>query len=72
MAKRSFTPRRPIRRAIGWFGIALALPFFVWLPAGFVPGVPNLIEVFGITGLRTPAAVTIAGLLLAAFGFHEA
>jgi hypothetical protein len=59
-------------RAIGWLGIVLALPFFVWLPAGFVPGVPNLIEVFGISGLRTPAAITIAGLLMAAFGFHEA
>jgi hypothetical protein len=72
LAKRSFTPRRRMRRTIGWIGIVLAAPFFIWLPAGFIPGVPNIIEVFGIAGLRTPAAVTITGLLLAAFGFHEA
>lgn len=50
----------------------MALPFFVWLPASLIPGVPHMIEVFGIAGLRTPAGVTIAGLLLAAFGFYEA
>lgn len=50
----------------------MALPFFIWLVAGFIPGIPTLIDVFGMTGLRAPAAVTIAGLLLAAFGFHEA
>ena len=72
LAQRSFTPRRRIRRAVGWFGIAVALPFFLWLPAGFVPGIPDMVEVFGVAGLRTPAAITIVGLLLAAFGFHEA
>jgi len=72
LAKRSFTPRRRIRRTVGWVGVAMALPFFIWLPAGFIPGIPDLIETFGVTGLRTPAAVAITGLLLAAFGFHEA
>ena len=71
LADKSFTPKRRVRRVIGWTGIVMALPFFVWLLAGFVPGVPNIIEVFGVSGLRTPAAVTIAGLLLAAFGFHD-
>lgn len=72
IAKRSFTPGRRIRRKLGWIGVAMALPFFIWLPAGFIPGVPHLIDTFGVTGLRAPAAVTITGLLLAAFGFHEA
>jgi hypothetical protein len=30
-----------------------------------------MIDVFGVVGLRFPAAVTISGLLLAAIGFHE-
>lgn len=49
----------------------MALPFFVWLAVGLVPAVPDLVEVFGIQGLRTPAAITITGLLLGAVGFHE-
>jgi hypothetical protein len=30
-----------------------------------------MIDVFGVVGLRIPAAFTIAGLLLAAIGFHQ-
>lgn len=30
-----------------------------------------MIDVFGTAGMRTPAAFTIAGLLLAAIGFFE-
>lgn len=64
--------RRPsVRRAVGLIGALIALPFFVWLPLGLVPGIPDMIDVFGIKGLRTPAAITISGLLLGAFGFHE-
>jgi hypothetical protein len=59
------------RRYIGFLGIAMALPFFVWLPLGFVESVPSMLEVFGMVGLRIPASITIGGLLLAAIGFHE-
>ena len=61
----------PIRRMIGWLGVVLATPFFIWLPLGLVPGIPNMMDIFGISGLRTPAAITIAGLLLGAIGFFE-
>ncbi len=59
-------------RTIGYVGILLALPFFVWLPLGFLEAVPSMVDVFGIPGLRVPASLTVAGLLLAAIGFWEA
>jgi hypothetical protein len=43
----------------------------VWLPLGFLEAVPSMLEIFGMLGLRTPASITIGGLLLAAIGFHE-
>jgi hypothetical protein len=55
----------------GFFGVAIALPFFLWVPLGFLGLTPSMIDVFGVVGLRFPAAVTIAGLLLAAIGFHR-
>jgi hypothetical protein len=69
-------PARPkkftrARRYIGFLGIAMAFPFFVWLPLGFLEAVPSMLEIFGMLGLRTPASITIGGLLLAAIGFHE-
>jgi hypothetical protein len=30
-----------------------------------------MVDVFGIVGVRIPAAITIAGLLLASVGFHR-
>lgn len=59
------------RRYLGFLGVAMAIPFFVWLPLGFLESVPSMAEVFGIAGLRIPASFTIGGLLLAAIGFHE-
>ena len=56
---------------LGFLGVAMAAPFFVWLPLGFLESVPSMVEVFGIVGLRIPASITIGGLLLAAIGFHE-
>jgi len=55
----------------GWIGVIIATPFFLWVPLGFTGLVPSMIDVFGVVGLRIPAAVTIAGLLLAAVGFHR-
>jgi hypothetical protein len=58
-------------RVAGWVGVAIATPFFLWVPLGFTGLIPSMIDVFGVVGLRIPAAVTIAGLLLAAVGFHR-
>jgi hypothetical protein len=55
----------------GWVGVVIATPFFLWVPLGLIGLAPSMIDVFGIVGLRTPAAVTIAGLMLAAVGFHQ-
>ena len=63
--------RKPALRAVGWIGVLVAMPFFVWAPLGFVSLVPSMIDVFGIVGLRIPAGITIAGLLIAAVGFYE-
>jgi len=60
-----------VRRFVGVIGIAVAAGFLLWVPAGLVPGIPGLIEVFGIEGLRTPASFPVGGLMLAAIGFFE-
>ena len=58
-------------RVAGWVGVVIATPFFLWVPIGLTGLVPSMVDVFGIVGIRIPAAVTIAGLLLAAVGFHR-
>lgn len=60
------------RRWLGYLGLALALPWGVWLLAGWLGLVPSLVAVFGIDGLKEPAACAIAGLLMAAVGFSQA
>jgi len=61
----------PLLRVIGCLGLLISAPFFVWVPLGLIGLTPSMIDVFGIVGLRFPAAVTIGGLLLAAIGFHQ-
>ncbi|MGI9315968.1 MAG: hypothetical protein ACR2QW_01440 [bacterium] len=63
--------KRAMLRAFGWSGVLVATPFFIWVPAAWVGLVPSMIDTFGVVGLRTPASITIAGLLLAAIGFHK-
>lgn len=58
-------------RILGIVGVLIAMPFFVWLPLGLLPAVPSMIDVFGIPGLRIPASLTVAGLLIAAIGFWD-
>jgi hypothetical protein len=58
-------------RMAGWFGVIIATPFFLWVPLGFTGLVPSMVDVFGIVGVRIPAAITIAGLLIASVGFHR-
>lgn len=60
-----------LRRAVGIFGISVAAGLLLWVPAGFVPGIPGPIDVFGIDGLRTPASFMVGGLMLGAIGFFE-
>ncbi|MDJ0958040.1 MAG: hypothetical protein QNI91_14330 [Arenicellales bacterium] len=59
------------RHYLGWFGLGLALPFFIWVLLSWLGATPSMVEVFGIAGIRIPASITIAGLLFAAVGFHE-
>ncbi len=63
--------RKRTRLVCGWIGVLIATPFFVWVPLGFSDLVPSVIDVFGLTGIRVPAGVSIFGLLVAAVGFHE-
>jgi hypothetical protein len=63
--------KRRLLRVFGWVGVVIATPFFLWVPLGLIGLTPSMIDVFGVVGLRIPAAVTIAGLLLAAIGFHR-
>jgi hypothetical protein len=63
--------KRRLSRMIGTLGIMTALPFFVWFTLGWVEIVPSMVDTFGVEGLRTPAAVTVGGLLLAAIGFYD-
>lgn len=66
-SRSTWTPRR----WIGSAGALVAFFFMGWALVGFIPAVPSLIDVFGIPGIRLPAAITIGGLLVAAVGFHE-
>jgi len=59
------------RTSLGILGIALAASMLIWLLIGWSGWVPSLVDVFGVAGMRTPAAITVAGLLLAAIAFWE-
>jgi hypothetical protein len=52
-------------------GICMALPFFIWVPLGFIPSIPSVIDVFGLAGLKIPTSIVIGGLLMAAIGFED-
>jgi len=59
------------RTLLGILGAAVASCFFFWLLLGWFGWVPAMVDVFGADGMRTPASVTVAGLLLAAIAFWE-
>jgi hypothetical protein len=61
----------PMRVFLGVLGIAVATVFLIWLLIGWLGWVPAMVDVFGIAGMRTPAAITVAGLLLAAIAFCD-
>lgn len=60
-----------LRLTLGLLGVVVAAAFLVWLLAGWLGWVPGMVDVFGVEGLRTPAAITVAALLLAALSFWE-
>jgi len=60
-----------LRFSLGVLGIVVAVAFFFWLLAGWLEWVPSMVDVFGMAGMRTPAAITVAALLLAAIAFWE-
>jgi hypothetical protein len=60
-----------IKKVLRVLGIAMALPFFIWVPLGLIPSIPSIIDVFGIDGLKLPTSVLIAGLMLAAIGYED-
>lgn len=67
-----FGRRVRVRHVVGVMGIGVALPFFVWLPLGWLDSVPSMVDVFGMMGLRYPASMTIGGLLVGAICFYDA
>lgn len=66
-----FSRSRCARLCTGCLGLLLVVPLLLWLPLGWLGWVPSMVEVFGVPGLRTPAAIAIAGLLLAAVAFWD-
>jgi len=60
-----------VRTSLGLLGATVAACFFIWLLIGWFGWVPTMVDVFGVTGMRTPASITVAGLLLAAISFWE-
>ena len=66
-------PKRigPTRTFLGVAGALTAAFFFIWLLIGWFGCAPSLVEVFGFAGIRTPASITVAGLLLAAIAFWD-
>lgn len=59
------------RILLGVLGALTAAFFFVWLLVGWIGWAPTLVDVFGVAGIRTPASITVGGLLLAAIAFWD-
>ncbi|WP_444918679.1 hypothetical protein ACJJI5_01165 [Microbulbifer sp. EKSA008] len=62
---------KKVRLTVGWTGLSIAGVFFMWGILGFIPFIPSMLDIFGVLGLRIPAALTVLGLLMAAIGFWE-
>ena len=60
-----------LRFFLGITGILVAAAIFVWLLAGWLEWMPSMVDMFGVAGMRTPAVIAVAGLLLAAIAFWE-
>jgi hypothetical protein len=60
-----------IKKLLRVLGILMAVPFFIWVPLGFVPSIPSIIDIFGMDGLKLPTGIVIGGLMLAAIGYED-
>ena len=60
-----------IKKVSRVLGIAMAMPFFIWVVLGLIPSIPSIVDVFGIDGLKIPTSIVIAGLMLAAIGYED-
>ena len=60
-----------IKKVLRVLGILMAVPFFIWVPLGFVPSIPSIIDIFGMDGLKLPTGIVIGGLMLAAIGYED-
>ena len=66
-----FARSHAARHWVGRFGVLLAAPFGIWFLLGLLEGVPSMVQVFGVEGLRIPASIVISGLLIAAIGYWD-
>ena len=60
-----------LRILVGSFGLIVAILMLIWLITSLLGLTVSIIDVFGMEGLRIPAGIAIAGLLLAAVGFNK-
>jgi len=51
---------------MGVLGILVAVSFFIRLLVDWFGWVPGMVDMFGVAGMRTPAAITVSALILAA------
>lgn len=59
------------RHLIGIAGLIGASFMLVWLITSLLGLTVSIVDIFGIEGIRTPAGITIGGLMLAAIGFNK-
>lgn len=69
--KTEYKLRSRTRRVLRVLGLGMVVAMLLWVLLGWLPGIPSIIEVFGVTDLKIPAGIVIAGLLLAAIGFED-
>ena len=59
------------QRAARIVGPLIAASFTLWFLLGLLGFVPSIIQVFGQTEVKIPAAIVVAGLLIAALGYWD-
>ena len=69
--KTEYKLRSKPRRILRVLGLGMVVAMLIWALLGLIPGIPSILEVFGVDGLKIPAGIVIAGLLLAAIGFED-
>jgi hypothetical protein len=62
---------RRLQKAARITGLLIAAPIVLWFVLGFLGFLPSVVQVFGSAGVRTPATIVVAGLLIAALGFWD-